>query len=1026
MPEDSVQNTSFSGQFSDTGLNVQSSADTYLLDKQHVGLEPQSTMQNSCQQTSPLSALQTLSATDLQSVFSAQSEGALAAAGSTGPEQPAKAQPHSGHGHSPGPGAAAEPPTGTSGFRPPSLRLKLRVASASDSAGESGGCARAEPHQAPQQGRHDGPHPLKGRQIVKEFDGVPYKGVIDGYDPEMRWFHVTYEDGDQEELGPIQIQRLLTGYAREGSKRATKVLARPREESLICRDIAHGKEPFTRIPVYNEVSDDAKLPRFSYITQPLVRDTVKAAIQKAASAGEHRFFMPFEEAPAYSCPYDKSLLLQESNPFGIREVDSRRKVVSKGLKLPLEVFMTGSKGWGVRCSRKIPSGSFVCEYVGEVISHEEANLLKGKDQYLFDLDHFQNLYNCVIERSEGKAGTHLHPALKESFEHRCQASMRPDEPERNLVLNAHRFGNVGRFINHADEGNCLLQPVFTSLDRKNGHSTLFYKMCIFACEDIEPFTELTYNYGYHGVKPSWLESDYGASNLRGSQPRAERSDTLLLRPPLDPSVDVEWGCQYRGVSYQAGQEKPWSATVQGRDRKPHHCGFFATAEEAARAHDREAVLQAGPSATTNFPTKRYSRELEQFWRRAKAEGAAAPPPADTAAAAAAAGGRKRPRSEGEGEGEGMPPDRRNGAAAAAGGSCSARRSFGFGLGKGFVPSYDPMLVRSTIQDHLYARAGPGAPEAEPKAGEGKPQNRKYDWDPDWRRRPEPLHIPERRFADSPASAPEARHAEPSMPCNSATKNCIMLRHIEVLTSGRGYQILIKDARDPSGDRLLPTCFSSLEKAVKAVDRKLSRIGRRSSEGSVRKNGTVQDSPAAAAPPPAAAARIGLHWGHAVPNSFDGGSICAREIIVQCAGGMERRRAIVSRYDHQARRYELSFGPNCEEWAELWNERVEWLPSGPAADAMQHEVLPKSPGRPSVGWAPQWDAPRGAPKPGAPAARVRGSVEISGQVTGSLMAMVRTGRHEGAWHLELVFRVEYTDKTEEVLTQDEIQDILVGS
>ncbi len=52
------------------------------------------------------------------------------------------------------------------------------------------------------------------------------------------------------------------------------------------------------------------------------------------------------------------------------------QVISKGLRLPLEVFKTEAKGWGVRCREKIPRGTFICEYVGEVLTNSEAVSLR--------------------------------------------------------------------------------------------------------------------------------------------------------------------------------------------------------------------------------------------------------------------------------------------------------------------------------------------------------------------------------------------------------------------------------------------------------------------------------------------------------------------------------------------------------------------------------------------------------------------------------------------------------------------------
>jgi hypothetical protein len=44
----------------------------------------------------------------------------------------------------------------------------------------------------------------------------------------------------------------------------------------------------------------------------------------------------------------------------------------RGVVLPLEVFRTHGKGWGVRCACDIPGGAFICSYEGELITHTEA------------------------------------------------------------------------------------------------------------------------------------------------------------------------------------------------------------------------------------------------------------------------------------------------------------------------------------------------------------------------------------------------------------------------------------------------------------------------------------------------------------------------------------------------------------------------------------------------------------------------------------------------------------------------------
>lgn len=54
-------------------------------------------------------------------------------------------------------------------------------------------------------------------------------------------------------------------------------------------------------------------------------------------------------------------------------------------RVHLELFKTALTGWGVRALQEIPKGSFVCEYVGEVITDKEADQ-REEDSYLFDLE----------------------------------------------------------------------------------------------------------------------------------------------------------------------------------------------------------------------------------------------------------------------------------------------------------------------------------------------------------------------------------------------------------------------------------------------------------------------------------------------------------------------------------------------------------------------------------------------------------------------------------------------------------------
>lgn len=59
---------------------------------------------------------------------------------------------------------------------------------------------------------------------------------------------------------------------------------------------------------------------------------------------------------------------------------------------------------------------------------------------------------------------------------------------------------------------------------------------------------------------------------------------------------------YIGVTFKKGQprNKPWTAHISHQNRKIV-IGYFATAEEAARARDEKAIELRGDLATLNFP-----------------------------------------------------------------------------------------------------------------------------------------------------------------------------------------------------------------------------------------------------------------------------------------------------------------------------------------------------------------------------------------------------------------------------------------
>ncbi|KAG4111473.1 hypothetical protein ERO13_D13G106500v2 [Gossypium hirsutum] len=106
------------------------------------------------------------------------------------------------------------------------------------------------------------------------------------------------------------------------------------------------------------------------------------------------------------------------------------RVVQRGITCKLQVFWTREgKGWGVKTLQDLPKGTFVCEYVGEILTNTE----------LFE----RNLKGSGNEK-------HTYPVTLDAD----WGSERVLKDEEALCLDATFCGNVARFINHSLAGCC--------------------------------------------------------------------------------------------------------------------------------------------------------------------------------------------------------------------------------------------------------------------------------------------------------------------------------------------------------------------------------------------------------------------------------------------------------------------------------------------------------------------------------------------------------------------------------------------
>ncbi|KAK9927696.1 hypothetical protein M0R45_024868 [Rubus argutus] len=276
--------------------------------------------------------------------------------------------------------------------------------------------------------------------------------------------------GGQSELAWKELKKSKKFQVREG----------------ICVDDISGGQESIPICAVNTI-DDEKPPSFKYITSVIYPDWCRPLPLKGCSCTSG-----CSDSETCSCavknggeiPYNFNRAIVEAKPLVYECGPSckcppscHNRVSQYGIKFQLELFKTKSMGWGVRSLNSIPSGSFICEYIGELLEEKEAEARTGNDEYLFDIG---NNYN---DNSLWDGLLTLMPD--------AQSSSYEVVEEGCFTIDAAWKGNVGRFINHSCSPNLYAQNVlYDHEDNRIPHIMLF------AAENIPPLQELTYHYNY--------------------------------------------------------------------------------------------------------------------------------------------------------------------------------------------------------------------------------------------------------------------------------------------------------------------------------------------------------------------------------------------------------------------------------------------------------------------------------------------------------------------------------------------------
>uniref|UniRef100_A0A8C0JCU9 [histone H3]-lysine(9) N-methyltransferase n=1 Tax=Chelonoidis abingdonii TaxID=106734 RepID=A0A8C0JCU9_CHEAB len=266
-------------------------------------------------------------------------------------------------------------------------------------------------------------------------------------------------------------------------------------EKTVSRDIARGYEQIP-IPCINSVDSEPCPTNYKYVSQncvtsPMNIDRNITHLQYCVCIDDCSSSNCMCGQLSMRCWYDKDgRLLPEFNmsePPLIFECNHacscwrncRNRVVQNGLRVRLQLYRTQKMGWGVRSMQDIPLGTFVCEYVGELISDSEADV-REEDSYLFDLDNKDGEVYCIDARF---------------------------------------YGNISRFINHLCEPNLTPVRVFMS------HQDLrFPRIAFFSTRQIEAGEEIGFDYGdrFWDIKGKYFSCQCGS-------PKCKHSSTALAQ-----------------------------------------------------------------------------------------------------------------------------------------------------------------------------------------------------------------------------------------------------------------------------------------------------------------------------------------------------------------------------------------------------------------------------------------------------------------------------------------------------------------
>jgi len=204
-------------------------------------------------------------------------------------------------------------------------------------------------------------------------------------------------------------ERIIPLYGEKfAPKRAKKALP-PLPKHVVCADISGGREKY-EIRAFNDV-DDQVPNNFVYVTKYVGNYVTNNPSFLSCCTCTDNCQDPEKcecaQLMGKKFAYNEDGVLMKDLPGGVYECNARcschvgrckNRVVGNGPRVKLEVFRCADKdkGWGVRALQHVPHGTFIADYLGEVMPESITDLrgFTDGDEYVFNLDQWGNDVGC--------------------------------------------------------------------------------------------------------------------------------------------------------------------------------------------------------------------------------------------------------------------------------------------------------------------------------------------------------------------------------------------------------------------------------------------------------------------------------------------------------------------------------------------------------------------------------------------------------------------------------------------------------